>query len=127
MVAIDLPNARRLAYGVVLGQALVTGVVALLSFAMAGPVGAWSAAAGGGISTLGSLAMAAIAFGGDKPGAQGAITAFYVGEAVKLALVVLLFVLILKVLKVSPLPLFAGYMATFLVYWIVLARLVRTS
>ncbi len=127
MVAIDLPNARRLAYGVVLGQALVTGVVALLSFAMAGPTGAWSAAVGGGISTLGSLAMAAIAFGGGRPSAQGAITAFYVGEAVKLALVVLLFVLILKVLKVSPLPLFAGYMATFLVYWIVLARLVRTS
>jgi ATP synthase protein I len=127
VVAIDLPNARRLAFGVVLGQAIVTGVVALVSLAMAGPTGAWSAALGGGISTLGSLAMAGIAFAGSKPSAHGAVTAFYVGEAVKLALVVVAFVLILKMLKVSPLPLFAGYMATFLVYWIVLARLVRTS
>jgi F0F1-type ATP synthase assembly protein I len=127
VVAIDLPNARRLAFGVVLGQAVVTGVVALASLALAGPAGAWSAALGGGISTLGSLAMAGIAFGGSKPSPQGAVAAFFVGEAVKLALVVVMFVVILKVMKVSPLPLFAGYMATFLVYWIVLARLVRTS
>ena len=31
MVAIDLPNPRRLAYGVVLGQAVVTGIAAPIS------------------------------------------------------------------------------------------------
>jgi ATP synthase protein I len=126
VVAIDLPNARRLAFGVVLGQAVVTGIVALLSFAMAGPAGGWSAILGGGISTLASLAMAVVAFGGASADAQRAVTAFYVGEALKLALVVALFVLVLKVMKVSPLPLFAAYMATFLVYWVVLARFSRT-
>ena len=126
MVAIDLPNARRLAYGVVLGQAVVTGIVALLSFAMAGLQAAQSALLGGGISTLASLGMALVAFGRGSVSAQRAVTAFYVGEAVKLAVMVVLFVVVLKVMKVSPLPLFAAYMATFLVYWIVLARLLRT-
>lgn len=123
MVAIDLPNARRLAFGVVLGQAVVTGIVALVSFAMAGSAGAQSALLGGGISALGSLGMAVVAFGRAGPAsAQSAVTAFYVGEAVKLALVIVLFIWVLKVMKVSPLPLFAAYMATFLVYWVVLAK-----
>jgi ATP synthase protein I len=125
LVAIDLPNARRLAYRVVLGQAVVTGIVALLSFAMAGSGGATSALLGGGISTLASLAMAILAFGRERADAQRAVTAFYVGEAVKLVLVVVMFVWVLKTLKISPLPLFAAYMATFLVYWVVLARIFR--
>ena len=43
MVAIDLPNPRRLAYGVVLGQAVVTGIAALVSLAVAdeGAVAMW--------------------------------------------------------------------------------------
>lgn len=128
MVATDLPNARRLAFSVVLGQAVVTGIVALASFAMAGSAGATSALLGGGISTLASLGMAVVAFGRTgSANAQRAVSAFYVGEAVKLALIVVLFVWVLKVMKVSPLPLFAAYMATFLVYWIVLARAVRNS
>jgi ATP synthase protein I len=122
VVAIDPPNARRLAFGVVLGQAVVTGVVALLSLALAGADGAVSALLGGGISTLASLGMALVAFGQRRVDAQRAVIAFYVGEAVKLALVVVLFVIVLKVMKVSPLPLFAAYVATFMVYWVVLAR-----
>jgi len=127
VVAIGVPNARRLSFGVVLGQAVVTLVVALVSFALAGSAGAWSALLGGGISTLASLAMALVAFAGAPKSAQGMAAAFYVGEAVKLALVVVLFVFVLKVMRVSPLPLFMAYMATFLVYWIVLARLVRNA
>jgi F0F1-type ATP synthase assembly protein I len=126
LVATDPPNARRLAFGVVLGQAVVTGIVALLSFALAGPKGATSAMLGGGISTLASLGMAVVAFGRTgAANAQRAVLTFYVGEAVKLALIVVMFIGVLKVMKVSPLPLFAGYMATFLVYWIVLARWLR--
>jgi ATP synthase protein I len=126
VVAIDPPNARRLAFGVVLGQAVVTGVVAILSFALAGSDGAVSALLGGGISTLASLGMALVAFGRQRVDAQRAVLAFYVGEAVKLALVVVLFVVVLKVMKVSPLPLFAAYVATFMVYWVVLARALPT-
>lgn len=123
MIAIDVPNARRLAFGVVLGQAAVTVIAALLSWAVAGQLAAVSALIGGGISTAASLAMAALSFGGSAAAdPQRAIRAFYVGEAVKLALVVVLFVVVLKLMKVVPLALFAAFMATFFVYWVALAN-----
>lgn len=123
MIAIDVPNARRLAFGVVLGQAAVTAIAALLSWAIGGPLAAVSALIGGGISTAASLAMAALSFSGSAAtDPQRAIRAFYVGEAVKLALVVVLFVVVLKLMKVAPLALFAAFMATFFVYWIALAN-----
>jgi ATP synthase protein I len=123
VVSIDSAQARRLAYSVVLGQAVVTGVVALLSFAIAGRLAAVSALLGGGISTLASLAMTALSFRKSfAADAQRAVSGFYVGEAVKLAVVVVLFVLVLRTLKVSPLAMFAAYMATFFVYWVALAN-----
>lgn len=123
VVAIDLRSARRLVYGLVLGQAAVTLVVALVCFAVAGMKGALSALLGGGISTLASLAMALLSFGsGTGVDAQRAIRAFYVGEAFKVALVVALFVIVLKSMKVSPGAMFAAYVATFFVYWIALAN-----
>lgn len=123
MVAIDLPNARRLALGVVIGQAVVTAIVALVSFMMAGPTAAVSALLGGGISTVASLAMAVLSFAHPAGVDAGrAVRAFYVGEAVKLVVVIVLFVVVLKVMKVSPLALFAAYVATFFVYWVALAN-----
>jgi ATP synthase protein I len=119
--AIDLPRARRLAFGVVLGQAVVSGIAALCAWALAGRVAALSALIGGGIATAGSLAMAGLVFGSvAKGGAQRALSAFYVGEAVKLAVVVVLFVVVLKVMTVAPLAMFAAFAATLLVYWIAL-------
>lgn len=126
MVAIDLPNARRLAFGVVLGQAVVTGMVALVSFGLAGPLAAGSALLGGGISTLASLGMAVVGFSQGSANAQRVVTAFYAGEAVKLTVMIVLFVLVLKTMEISPVPLFAAYLATFVVYWIVLAGFLRT-
>jgi len=123
VVAIDLRSARRLVYGLVLGQAVVTLAVALVCFLIAGSKGALSALLGGGISTLASLVMALLAFGG-RAGvdAQRAMRAFYVGEAFKVAVVVALFVIVLKSMKVSPGAMFAAYVATFFVYWIALAN-----
>lgn len=120
MLAIDLPQARRLAFGVVLGQAGVTVIAALGSWALGGRVAALSALAGGGIATVGSLAMAGLAFGVTAGGAQRALGAFYVGEAVKLAIVVVLFVVVLKLVRVAPLAMFGGFAATYLMYWIAL-------
>ena len=82
---------------------------------------------GGGISTLASLGMAVVGFSQGSTNAQRAVMAFFAGEAVKLMVMVALFVVVLKTMEVSPLPLFAAYLATFLVYWIVLAGLVRNS
>ena len=51
---------------------------------------------------------------------QRVLGAFYLGEAVKVALVIVLFVLVLKRVNVAPLALFGAFVATFLVYWIAL-------
>jgi len=123
VIATTEPNARRLAFGVVLGQAAVTLIVALSSWLIAGRGAALSALLGGGISTAASLVMAALSFGGSAgANAQRALRAFYVGEAVKVALVVLLFVVVLKVMTVAPLAMLAAYVATFFVYWVALAN-----
>jgi ATP synthase protein I len=128
LVAIDLPTARRSAYRVVLGQAVMTGVVAAVSYALGGPMHGVSALLGGGISTLASLAMALLAFRGSvMADGQRALGAFYGGEAVKLAIVIVSFVVVLKTMKVAPLPMLAAYMATFIVHWIVLAGMVRAG
>jgi ATP synthase protein I len=121
-VAIDLPRARRFALRVVAGQALITLIAGSLCWALGGANGARSALLGGGIGTVATLAMTLVSFGERaRSDAQHAMRAFLVGEALKLGLVVVLFVLVLKLLKVSPAALFAAYVATFCVYWLALA------
>ena len=120
MSAIDLRRARRLAFGVVLGQVGVTVLVALAAWLLAGRGAALSALLGGGIASAGSLAMASVGFTPPAAGAQRALSAFYLGEAVKLTLVVVLFAVVLKWLKVVPLAMYGAFAATFLVYWIAL-------
>ena len=123
MTAIDLRGARRLALSVVLAQAGVTAAAALVSLAVAGTLAGYSALLGGGISTLASLAMALVAFGrGTSASAERALLAFYAAEAVKLAVVVAAFVVVLRLIKVSPAAMLVAYGATFAVYWVVLAR-----
>jgi len=121
VLAIDLPHARRLAFGVVLGQAGMTVTAALCAWGIAAPRAGLSALVGGGIATVGSLAMAGLGLGGGAGAdAQRALGAFYLGEAVKLAVVIVLFVVVLKWVRVVPLAMFAAFAATLLVYWIAL-------
>lgn len=123
MVSVGLPEARRLAISVVVGQAAVTVIAAALCQLIWGQMAAISAAVGGGISTLASLAMVALAFG-RRAGADAprAVRAFYVGEAVKLGLTIALFVVVLRSMEISVGALFGTYMATFFVYWVALAN-----
>lgn len=119
MSAIDLPHARRVAFGLVLAQAAVTLAAALAAWGFADGRAALSAFLGGGIATAGSLAMAALVFaGGRAMNAHRVLGAFYLGEAVKLLLVIVLFVLVLRWVNVAPLAMFVAFAATFLVYWI---------
>ena len=127
VVSIDAAQARRVAFTVVLWQGVVTVVVALVSYMIAGRLAASSALAGGGISTLASLVMAALSFRRSSlANPHSAVRGFYVGEAAKLATVVVLFVMVLRTLKVSPLAMFAAYVATFFVYWVALANALPT-
>ena len=123
MTAIDLSGARRLAYSLVLAQAGVTLAVAVVSFAVAGGLAGRSALLGGGISTFASLGMALVAFGRRAAAsAEAMLIAFYAAEALKLAVVVALFVAVLRLRTVSPIAMLVAYGATFAVYWAVLVR-----
>ena len=123
MLRVALPEAAKLAFGVVLGQVWVTLVAALAAYAVAGSSAGLAAASGGGIGTLATLVMAVLVVRGARGSdALGTVRAFFLGEFAKLALTIALFVVALKWTPVSPLPLLAGYGATFMVPWIVLAR-----
>jgi len=123
VIAIDLPNPRRLALSVVLGQATVTLLCALVSWAIADSRAAVSALLGGGISSVASLAMALVAFRKEAAmSPQRALSAFFTGEAAKVAVVIVLFVVVLKTMKVVPPAMLGSYIATFAVFWVVLAN-----
>ena len=123
MVTLQLPQARRLAMSVVLGQVAITVVAAIICFAVWGRIAGVSALVGGGISVLASAAMVLIGFAspaGSDP--ERVARAFYVGEGVKLALTVVLFVVVFLTMKVSFAALFGTYIATLFIYWIALAN-----
>jgi ATP synthase protein I len=105
----------------VLGQVAVTLICALVSLGIADSRAAVSALLGGGISSAASLAMALVAFGKQaSTDPQRAIRAFFVGESAKVAVVIVLFVVVLKTMKVVPLAMLGSYMATFGVFWVTL-------
>jgi len=121
-VTFELPNARRLAFGVVLGQTAVTLAVAGVCWPLAGSRAAVSALLGGGVGTLASLAMVALAFGGwASASAERMLAAFYAGEIAKFVVMIALLVAVLRWMQPAPIALLAAFGATFLVYWIVLA------
>jgi F0F1-type ATP synthase assembly protein I len=123
VIAIDLGLARRLALSVVLGQAAVTIICALVGWLIANPHAALSAALGGVISTAASLVMALLGFGPrSASNPQRAMLAFFVGETAKVVVVIVSFVAVLKTMNVVPLAMLGAYVATFSVFWIALAN-----
>lgn len=123
MVTLELPQARRLAMSVVLGQVVVTVVAAILCFAVWGRGAGVSALVGGGISAIASSVLAFFGFAspaGSSP--QRIARAFYLGEGIKLAVTVALFVAVFLTMKVTYAALFGAYIATLFVYWIALAN-----
>jgi len=123
VVTLELPQARRLAGSVVLGQVVITVVAAAICFAVWGRTAGLSALAGGGISSAASAVLALIGFAAPAGAAAERVArAFYVGEAAKLGVTVTLFVVIFLTMKVSFAALFGAYIATLFVYWIALAN-----
>ena len=124
MIAIDVALARRLALSVVLGQAAVTVICALAAWLISDSRAAISAVLGGGISTVASLAMAIFGLGGRSAAdPQRALRTFFVGETAKIAVMIVLFIAVLKTMKVVPLAMLGTYAATFLVFWLALANI----
>jgi ATP synthase protein I len=123
VVTLELPQARRLAMSVVLGQVVVTVVAAVICFAVSGRTAGLSALVGGGISAIASAALVLIGFGSPAGApADQVARSFYVGEGVKLAVTVAAFIAVFVMMKVSFVALFGTYIATLFVYWIALAN-----
>jgi ATP synthase protein I len=98
-------------------------VAAAICFAVWGRTAGVSALVGGGISAAASAALALIGFASPAGAAAERVArAFYVGEAVKLAVTVVLFVVVFVTMKVSFPALFGAYIATLFVFWIALAN-----
>jgi ATP synthase protein I len=123
VVTLELPQARRLAGSVVLGQVVITAVAAAICLGVWGRTAGVSALVGGGISVVASAVLAFIGFSAPAGAAAETIARkFYVGEAAKLGVTVALFVAAFLTMKVSFAALFGAYIATLFVYWIALAN-----
>lgn len=111
----------------VAGQVAIAGIVALICAACVDAPAGVAAAIGGAIGAVASLAQVASGFRSSTAGDAPAIArGFYRGEAMKIAVTVLLFVLALRGRHLAAGPLFAGYVATFVAYWVALWRSVGT-
>lgn len=121
---VSLSAARRMSLSVVAGQAVITVVATLVAWMVAGNRAGWSALLGGGISTLASLAMYASAFrhrAGTDP--RQVARGFYLGEATKVGVTIVLIVLALVLWRPSLPAMMLAYMATLSAYWVALARM----
>jgi ATP synthase protein I len=119
---------RRLGLWVVGGQILVALGSALICYATRGPLASESALIGGGIGAAATLAQVLIALRssvGKAP--QAVVRGFYRGSAMKLVVTVVLFALVLRGRAVVAAPMFVTYVATFIVYWLALAREFRSA
>ncbi len=119
---------RRQGLWVVVGQVLVALGGALICYATRGRLASVSALIGGGIGAAATLVQVVVGLrssAGQTP--QAVVRGFYRGSAMKLAVTVLLFALALRGRHLAAAPLFVTYVATFLVYWLALARSFRSQ
>jgi ATP synthase protein I len=122
-VTLDNTGARRIALRVVVWQAAAAISIAAMFLAFATRTAGLSALLGGGIGVAASLAMFIVAFRRSAATeAKQIVGAFYRGEAAKLLLTVVLFVVVLSLVEVEVLAFFGGYAGTLLVYWLALVR-----
>jgi ATP synthase protein I len=127
VTAVQLPALRRVSFAVVLAQLALTGVIVLACLVFKGRPAALSAAIGGGIGALANLAMALVVFRRGERTLAETIGAFYIGEAAKIGVTIVLFVVVLITMKGRLVPgaLFGAFVATFFVHWLVLPRAMR--
>lgn len=113
-------GAKRATKRIVVIQATITLLAAVACF-LVNTKAAYSAVVGGGISIIATLYFARQVFSlpVGTP-AEKIATRFYLGEALKIGLTVVLFSIAIVGLRVSFLPLFLTYAATLMAYWLVL-------
>jgi len=103
---------------ILLGQALISLLIALVALLADGAQAGWSAALGGGIGTVATCAMAlrALAGSADDDGRM-MLRRFYRAEMLKIGLTVFMFVVAFRFLPIAPLWMLGAYAATYAAYW----------
>ena len=112
---------RRAAYRLAAWQAALTFGVAAVAAAVGGVEAAQSALMGGGISIVAGLYQALRMFSGQaalQP--ERFMRSVYTGEAIKIALTVALFIVVIGVMRPQFAPMIVAYAATFVVYLVAL-------
>jgi F0F1-type ATP synthase assembly protein I len=111
---------RRQALWVVVGQLIVAVNGALICYAMWGALSSRSALIGGVIGAAATLAQVLVGLRADGSGLVR-------GSTLKLVVTAVLLVAAMRTWRIAPEPLFLTYLATFLVYWLGLARSLRLT
>ncbi len=109
-----LKGAKRL----ILCQFGITACIALVAFLVSGGIASLSAVLGGLVSALPNAIFARKLF--QYQGAHAAkkiVNGFYKGEALKLGLSIVMFMLVFKYCKIMPLVFFITYIVAQMVIW----------
>ena len=112
---------RRAAYRLAAWQAALTCGVAAVAAAIGGVAAAQSALMGGGINIVAGLYQALRMYSGQaalQP--ERFMRAVYTSEAIKIALTVALFIVVIRVMRPQFAPMIVAYAATFVVYLVAL-------
>lgn len=106
---------------VIVGQAIIAVISAMLWLTVSGVHGALAALAGGVVALVPALYLAARVFSvpADAP-PKRIIGAFYRGEAIKFGLTVVLFIVALQWFGSAFAPLMTTYILALLMYWLAL-------
>lgn len=116
-------QGRRAAFFVIGVQLAVAILSAFAAGLGGGQHAAWSALMGGLINVLASLYLIIKLFMGGLATPERWLMRLMLGEALKFALTVVLFIVAIAVLKAAFMPLIIAYAAVYLAYWFGLARI----
>lgn len=114
-----MKNQRDVWY-LLLIQLSTSVLMALIALVVSGQVAFWSAMLGGLVCLMPNIYFARLLF--RHAGARAAkkiVNSFYQGEALKLLLTIVLFILVFKLVKVIPWLFFAAFIVAQMVFWFV--------
>jgi F0F1-type ATP synthase assembly protein I len=111
---------RAVAYRTGYAQLAVSAAIALALFFVLDFRAAYSALMGGVISGCGTLCLALVLFARAEMSPQQFVRALYVGEFIKIALTIGMFVAAINLVELNMLAFFLTYIVTLMANWIVL-------
>lgn len=97
---------------------MITLLMAVIGFILFDTKASYSAVLGGSISVIGTLTLALIMFNRRIKEVKHILLAFYLGEAMKMVLTVVLFVLVFMFIKINAGFFMATFILTLVANWL---------